>query len=257
MLATVGGEDQITVVPHLDADLVTARPQAVPRLQRQHQHPELAVETRRPRLLRRLHAGPPRRRPRRRRRPRAVAARRAAHRRAPRDHRARRVGGLRPGLGRSRARWASTATASRPSPGPGPGPRRTVTGRTWGGCIEVLQWILTAGRFPADPAVVDGGVLLLETSEELIAGREFGWILRGARRARDPRGRGRGASSPARRPPTSRAVPSPPSAGPRAGRAARRRDRDRRRATTPTRWSWSACPSATPGRSGSCRTAGR
>jgi muramoyltetrapeptide carboxypeptidase LdcA involved in peptidoglycan recycling len=58
------------------------------------------------------------------------------------------------------------------------GPPRSVTGRTWGGCIEVVQWILTAGRFPADPAVLDGGVLLLETSEELIPAREFGWILR-------------------------------------------------------------------------------
>ncbi len=58
------------------------------------------------------------------------------------------------------------------------GPAKSVTGRTWGGCIEVLQWILTAGRFPADPAEVGSGVLLLETSEELIPAREFGWILR-------------------------------------------------------------------------------
>jgi len=58
------------------------------------------------------------------------------------------------------------------------GPARTVTGRTWGGCIEVLQWILTAGRFPADATVLDGGVLLLETSEELIPTVEFGLILR-------------------------------------------------------------------------------
>lgn len=58
------------------------------------------------------------------------------------------------------------------------GPARSVTGRTWGGCIEVVQWILTAGRFPTDPAVLDGGVLLLESSEELIAAREFGWITR-------------------------------------------------------------------------------
>lgn len=58
------------------------------------------------------------------------------------------------------------------------GPARSVTGRTWGGCAEVVQWILTAGRFPADPAVLEGGVLLLETSEELIPAREFGWILR-------------------------------------------------------------------------------
>ena len=58
------------------------------------------------------------------------------------------------------------------------GPARSITGRTWGGCIEVIQWMLTAGRFPTDPAVVEGGVLLLETSEELIPAREFGWILR-------------------------------------------------------------------------------
>lgn len=58
------------------------------------------------------------------------------------------------------------------------GPARSVTGRTWGGCVEVVQWILTAGRFPSDPSVLHGGVLLLETSEELIPAREFGWILR-------------------------------------------------------------------------------
>lgn len=58
------------------------------------------------------------------------------------------------------------------------GPQRSVTGRTWGGCIEVVQWILTAGRFPTDPGVLDGGVLLLETSEDLIPAQEFGWILR-------------------------------------------------------------------------------
>jgi muramoyltetrapeptide carboxypeptidase LdcA involved in peptidoglycan recycling len=58
------------------------------------------------------------------------------------------------------------------------GPARSVTGHTWGGCIEVIQWILTAGRFPSDPSVLDGGVLLLESSEELIPAREFGFILR-------------------------------------------------------------------------------
>lgn len=58
------------------------------------------------------------------------------------------------------------------------GPQRSVTGRTWGGCLEVIQWILTAGRFPADPAVLEGGVLLLETSEDLIPTQEFGWIVR-------------------------------------------------------------------------------
>ena len=58
------------------------------------------------------------------------------------------------------------------------GPAKAVTGPTWGGCAEVVQWLLTAGRFPTDPAVLDGGVLLLETSEELIPARELGWIMR-------------------------------------------------------------------------------
>jgi muramoyltetrapeptide carboxypeptidase LdcA involved in peptidoglycan recycling len=58
------------------------------------------------------------------------------------------------------------------------GPARSVTGPTWGGCVEVIQWILTAGRFAQNPDVLNGGVLLLETSEELIPAQEFGWILR-------------------------------------------------------------------------------
>jgi muramoyltetrapeptide carboxypeptidase LdcA involved in peptidoglycan recycling len=58
------------------------------------------------------------------------------------------------------------------------GPTQSVTGRTWGGCIEIIQWALTAGRFPDDPAVLDGGVLLLESSEELIPAQEFGRIVR-------------------------------------------------------------------------------
>lgn len=58
------------------------------------------------------------------------------------------------------------------------GPRKSVTGPTWGGCIEVIQWILTAGRFPADPGVLDGGILLLETGEDVIPAQEFGWIVR-------------------------------------------------------------------------------
>jgi len=58
------------------------------------------------------------------------------------------------------------------------GPARAVTGRTWGGCVDVLQWLLTAGRFPADPAVLDRGVLLLETDEDLMPSREVGWVVR-------------------------------------------------------------------------------
>src|SRR4029077_8884684 len=58
------------------------------------------------------------------------------------------------------------------------GPERAVTGRTWGGCIDVLPEILMADRFPADPHVLDGGVLLLEASEDLIPASLFGFFLR-------------------------------------------------------------------------------
>jgi muramoyltetrapeptide carboxypeptidase LdcA involved in peptidoglycan recycling len=58
------------------------------------------------------------------------------------------------------------------------GPRRAVTGRSWGGCIEIIEWVLTAGRFPTSPDVLAGGVLLLETSEELMPARNVGWIVR-------------------------------------------------------------------------------
>ena len=58
------------------------------------------------------------------------------------------------------------------------GPARSVTGRTWGGCLEVMEQILTAGRFPFEPDVLDGAVLLIETSEELLPAREVGWIVR-------------------------------------------------------------------------------
>jgi muramoyltetrapeptide carboxypeptidase LdcA involved in peptidoglycan recycling len=58
------------------------------------------------------------------------------------------------------------------------GPARSVTGRTWGGCLDVIEWILTAGRFPSTPQVLQGGVLILETSEELLPARNVGWIVR-------------------------------------------------------------------------------
>ena len=99
------------------------------------------------------------------------------------------------------------------------GPARSVTGRTWGGCIEVVQWLLTAGRFPDDPAVLEGGVLLLESSEELIPAREFGWIVRslGERGLLDAVD-----AVVVARPPTSDFVTRPPAAERRAMRDAQR-----------------------------------
>jgi muramoyltetrapeptide carboxypeptidase LdcA involved in peptidoglycan recycling len=58
------------------------------------------------------------------------------------------------------------------------GPARTVTGRSWGGCLEVIQEVLAAGRFRFGPEALDGNVLLLETSQELPPAREVGRVLR-------------------------------------------------------------------------------
>jgi muramoyltetrapeptide carboxypeptidase LdcA involved in peptidoglycan recycling len=58
------------------------------------------------------------------------------------------------------------------------GPARAITGRTWGGCLEVIEEILTADRFPFRPDVLEGGVLIMETSEELLPARNVGWIVR-------------------------------------------------------------------------------
>ncbi len=45
------------------------------------------------------------------------------------------------------------------------GPAARVAGPTWGGCLEVVDLILVADRFPFRPDVLDGAILLLETSE--------------------------------------------------------------------------------------------
>lgn len=46
------------------------------------------------------------------------------------------------------------------------GASRTVTGRTWGGCLDVIDWIALADRMPTNDDLA-GAILLLETSEEL------------------------------------------------------------------------------------------
>ncbi len=177
VLATIGGEDQITVVPHLDADAVRADPK-----------PFLGYSDN-TNLLNwlwgagvagfyggstQVHLGP-------------GPAVDEVHARSLRA--ALLTGGrlevTEPGESEDVGLdWkdpaALTAFGEREptEPWTWAGPARTVTGRTWGGCIEVVQWILTAGRFPADPAVLAGGALLLEASEELIPAREVGWIVR-------------------------------------------------------------------------------
>ncbi|EHN73704.1 peptidase [Streptomyces sp. NRRL WC-3753] len=81
--------------------------------------------------------------------------------------------------------WADPATFdAEPETRPGAGwswenAGRVVEGRTWGGCLEILAWLLMADREIArDPAEYDGDVLFLETSEELPAAEEVFRILR-------------------------------------------------------------------------------
>ncbi|MFD3377918.1 MULTISPECIES: S66 peptidase family protein [unclassified Streptomyces] len=81
--------------------------------------------------------------------------------------------------------WADPATfASEPETRPGAGwtwvnADRVVEGRSWGGCLEILAWLLMADReIPRDLSVHDGGVLFLETSEELPSGEEVFRVLR-------------------------------------------------------------------------------
>ena len=42
------------------------------------------------------------------------------------------------------------------------GPQRTVTGPTWGGCLEIIEWTLAANRWVHPTEMYDGVVLLLE-----------------------------------------------------------------------------------------------
>lgn len=46
------------------------------------------------------------------------------------------------------------------------GPTHSVRGKTWGGCLEVIDQLAMADRLPSNEAVT-GGILLIETSERL------------------------------------------------------------------------------------------
>ncbi|MFJ8502557.1 S66 peptidase family protein [Streptomyces avermitilis] len=81
--------------------------------------------------------------------------------------------------------WADPATfESEPQTRPGSGwswvnADRVVEGRSWGGCLEIVSWLLMADReISRDLGVYDGGVLFLETSEEMPGGEEVFRTLR-------------------------------------------------------------------------------
>ncbi|CAL9392790.1 Microcin C7 self-immunity protein MccF [Streptomyces sp. enrichment culture] len=81
--------------------------------------------------------------------------------------------------------WADPATFDEePETRPGTGwtwvgADRVVEGRGWGGCLEVLGGLLMADReIPREPAELDGGVLFLETSEWMPSAAEVFRTLR-------------------------------------------------------------------------------
>ncbi|MER7761441.1 S66 peptidase family protein [Streptomyces sp. NPDC097619] len=81
--------------------------------------------------------------------------------------------------------WGDPATfAQEPASEPAAGwtwhrPDRVVEGRAWGGNLEILAWLLMADReIEPDPAAYEGRVLFLETSEELPRAEEVFRILR-------------------------------------------------------------------------------
>lgn len=57
-------------------------------------------------------------------------------------------------------------------------PDRVVRAPTWGGNLEILEWVLASNRYVRDVSAYAGCVLLLETSEELPSAEQVFRILR-------------------------------------------------------------------------------
>ncbi|MGW8061245.1 S66 family peptidase [Streptomyces ziwulingensis] len=178
VIASIGGDDQITVLPHLDRELIRASPKPffgtsdntnlLAYLRNTgivgYHGASVMVELGRPGALH----------------PRTADSLRAAlFTSGPYE--------LRPAerwndINRD---WADPATFDE-EPGSRPGAgwswvnaERVVEGRSWGGCLEILGRLLMADREIArDPAEYEGGVLLLETSEDMPSATEVFRTLR-------------------------------------------------------------------------------
>lgn len=166
IIASIGGEDQITVLPHLDAELIRANPK--PFFGYSDNTNLLAylwtlgivgfhgssvmAELGRPVAMHPLTADSLRA---------ALFGTGEYELRASDDYR-----------DESRD-WADPATfESAPPMRPAGGwdwhrPDRVIEGVTWGGNLEILGWLMMADRAIAPPATYDGAVLIIETDEEL------------------------------------------------------------------------------------------
>ncbi|MFE6850265.1 S66 peptidase family protein [Streptomyces sp. NPDC057674] len=177
VIATIGGEDQITVLPHLDRELIRAHPKP---FFGYSDNTNLLL------LLRNLgvvsyHGGSV-----------MVELGRpgALHPRTAESLRAALFGSgpyeLTPSadVGDVNGRWEVPETFARePVMEPGEGwfwhrADRVVTGTGWGGCLEILAWMLMADREIRPVEEYAGQVLFLETSEEMPGADEVYRILR-------------------------------------------------------------------------------
>ncbi|MGW4696483.1 S66 family peptidase [Kitasatospora cineracea] len=176
VMATLGGDDQITVIPHLDAELIRANPKPffgysdntnlLDFLHRQgivaYHGAAVMTQLGRPRAVHPLTA---------------ASLRAALFDSGPYELTAATEASTVLG------RWEDEATFARePASEPVTGwhwhrPDRVVEGTAWGGNLEILHWMAAADRLrPA--AEHAGGVLFLETSEELPSATEVFRMLR-------------------------------------------------------------------------------
>lgn len=58
------------------------------------------------------------------------------------------------------------------------GPSRSVTGPVWGGCLEIVEWTLAVGRWVHPASAYDDCVLALEASEDMPPAEECFRMLR-------------------------------------------------------------------------------
>ena len=80
--------------------------------------------------------------------------------------------------------WGSSAALvdsppdSPASPWEWSGPAVSVTGPVWGGCLEIVEWTLAVGRWMRPVSAYEGCVLALEASEDIPSADECFYMLR-------------------------------------------------------------------------------
>ncbi|WP_341870616.1 S66 peptidase family protein [Flexivirga meconopsidis] len=174
IIATIGGDDQITVLPHLHADVIRANPKRFLGYSDNtnllnylwyHGIPGIYGGSTQ------VHLGPV---------PDAIHLE---------SLRAALYGGdvtlHQPARTRDYGyRWDDPRALTEPAPdGPAEpwswsGPARSVTAPTWGGCLEIVGWTLAANRFMHPAEMYDGAILLIEAHEEPKTPTENYWLLR-------------------------------------------------------------------------------